>query len=409
MKKYSLLFTALALSLGLVACQNDGKKPKGDPGKNEEVTLEIVFGNLGLENGGVFSEYVKDDFTLSASKGAGTVNPAYYDREKSIRLYSENELSFAADGGILSIEFGYYDETITKEIYSDVGDFDFDLGLWSGNAKEVTFTAEMGSGNLKIESLLVTYMSKSGGGSDPGEEVSITTFDFSKIGEGEFESFTIGDVTISAIKGTGSVVPQVYGSGDLRTYKGNVLTIEGKKINKIQFTLDSKSGSMEPDVGSLTGTVWTSSSTNNEVNFNITDGQRRFKTITVTHGGEGGDVPPGTRTVSSIAIDLASVLEYPVSNIEYVDGEAYIALVYSGVESLEDAVIEGCYSAAELDYLVFDEYTGIIEDKWNDGSEGVFAWFYDEDYESNGLTVEIGSWLEDGEYFTQFCVYIEDE
>lgn len=63
----------------------------------------------------------------------------------------------------------------------------------------------------------------------------------------------------------------------------------------------------------------------------------------------------------------------------------------------------------QLLILTFDDNSGIASNTWDDGSEGYFAYYLDEDYESNGLVVEVGTFLNDGDYVTQFCVYVEEE
>ena len=89
----------------------------------------------------------------------GTGSNRYINGEH-IRLYQKNTLTFrVAEGTLTSIEFSLATST-SKKLQANTGTVD---GLtWTGNAKEVVFSVDEGSGNMQLISAKVTVSTPSG-------------------------------------------------------------------------------------------------------------------------------------------------------------------------------------------------------------------------------------------------------
>ena len=89
----------------------------------------------------------------------GTGSNRYINSEQ-IRLYQKNTLTFrVAEGTLTSIEFSLATST-SKTLQANTGTVD---GLtWTGNAKEVVFSVDEGSGNMQLTSAKVTVSTPSG-------------------------------------------------------------------------------------------------------------------------------------------------------------------------------------------------------------------------------------------------------
>ena len=409
--KKNVLAVSILLALLAVSCGNTTKKPNGEgegegEGEKTELTvLDIKCKDFGLDNGDAFDKYTISDLLISATKGEGQVNPAYYNKGEALRLYKGNTLSFTAGGEIKKIEFTYY-ETPEKEMTADSGTYE--NGIWAGEAKELTFTIKNeGTGYNAINGFKVSYYSNAG--EQEEDEVSVTTFTFENIEAGAFTSTSKGDVTISATKGTGQAAPAGNSNyGELRTYKGNTLTIEGKTISKIEFSVSNKeSGEMSARVGELVGLVWTGES--DSVTFDILEGQRRFTKIVVYHQGESGE---NEKTIQTVAQDVLEAVFYGETNynqgIDWEGGAAYITRV-SEESTLVAATTDGVNRVKRVQYLEYVEDYGVQEDEWEKDVPGAFAYFVDEDYATTGIVVEIGSYEEYDAIFVQYCVYIDEE
>ena len=400
MKKSLLLLTAT--SLLLFGCNKDNdhsEKPNHD---NEPLptTIEVKCVDFGLDNGDAFDKYELGDLIISASKGEGRNNPAYYNKGEVLRLYPGNTLSFTAIGEISEIEFNYYEETI-KETTVDTGSLI--ENLWTGSTTELTFTINNeGTGYSAIKSFIVTYISFN----QDDDTTNETTFTFENIEDGPFTSISKGDVTISASKGTGQASPAGNSSyAELRTYKGNTLTIEGVSISKIRFYVSNKeTGEFTADTGELVGLVWQGES--DSIIFNITSGQRRFTKIIVNHLGD-----PGTRSVESVAQDVLEAVFEGETNynqgIDYEDGAAYIERL-SEETTLLSATNDGLNRVKKVPYLLYVEDYGVQESTWDDGDAGAFAYCIDEDYANSKIAVMIGSYQLDNAIMVQYCIYIDN-
>ena len=117
------------------------------------------------------------------------------------------------------------------------------------------------------------------------------TLDFTLQGydnQHEVSELTIDGVTVAFDKGTNSITPKYYTSGNaVRLYAGGTLTVSADDaITGITFTYGSSDGSNEItcDVGTFESPTWTGEA--NEVVFTVggTSGNRRFSKVEVTLG-----------------------------------------------------------------------------------------------------------------------------
>ena len=117
------------------------------------------------------------------------------------------------------------------------------------------------------------------------------TLDFTLQGydnQHEVSELTIDGVTVAFDKGTNSITPKYYSSGNaVRLYAGGTLTVSAAEaITGITFTYGSSDGSNEItcDVGTFESPTWTGEA--NEVVFTVggTSGNRRFSKVEVTLG-----------------------------------------------------------------------------------------------------------------------------
>ena len=117
------------------------------------------------------------------------------------------------------------------------------------------------------------------------------TLDFTLQGydnQHEVSELTIDGVTVAFDKGTNSITPKYYTSGNaVRLYAGGTLTVSAAEaITGITFTYGSSDGSNELtcDVGTFESPTWTGEA--NEVIFTVggTSGNRRFSKVEVTLG-----------------------------------------------------------------------------------------------------------------------------
>lgn len=257
------------------------------------------------------------------------------------------------------------------------------------------------------------------GGNTPGGDQPVTgtfTFEMPKMGweSGQENPKVTANpgLTITADKGENKASAPKYWEGtdaedkSLRLYALNTLTLSASEIIKIEFTYTIKdSQTMSPNVGSLSSNIWTGSSSS--VTFTLgSKGQIRITEMKVTGTFSGGGstpvdpVDPGDeRTVASVANDIASNLNIPATSIEWGDEEdAYMETSFSNVSSLKEACEAGITYLPN--YLSLD--TAPYAGTWQEGDDGYFAYYVDS---ANAIYVEIGSYLENNIFYTQFCVF----
>lgn len=133
----------------------------------------------------------------------------------------------------------------------------------------------------------------------------------------DFTTATVGNLTITADKGTGSTAPCVFTSKDqstdFRVYKGNTLTFTGKGEKDIITEIEFDGTSLK--FAELTDKKWTGEK--HSVTINTTDdtGARNVRKIIVTltegeegQGGEGGEGGEGVKDKVTLTWDKAIAL-----------------------------------------------------------------------------------------------------
>lgn len=112
---------------------------------------------------------VFDDNNVSVGFNKGTNNsnpPTYYNNGKSVRCYGGNYFEVSTNtGNISQIVLTYGSSDGSNAITTNVGSFSTDT--WTGDATTVRFTIGGTSGNRRIKTITVTYVT--GGGAPPTE------------------------------------------------------------------------------------------------------------------------------------------------------------------------------------------------------------------------------------------------
>ena len=159
--------------------------------QGDGVTGDIVFGELGLENGVAYTDpFTADNGQFTVTFGGGGNNGKYYDTGTGIRLYGDGTMTVEATGGkkITKIVVTYHgsNKPVAEDgNIVDSGTYDFETGTWTGSAESVTFTRPTGSGHWRIQALTVTVEGQGGvtkeqaglAWSDPTAEVTIGATD----------------------------------------------------------------------------------------------------------------------------------------------------------------------------------------------------------------------------------------
>ena len=131
-------------------------------------TGDIVFGELGLDNGTAYTDpFTADNGQFTVTFGGGGNNGKYYNTGSGIRLYGDGTMTVEATGGKKIIKIvvtydGSYKPVATDENIVDSGTYDFDTNTWTGSAESVTFTRPTGSGHWRIQALTVTVDGQGG-------------------------------------------------------------------------------------------------------------------------------------------------------------------------------------------------------------------------------------------------------
>ena len=114
----------------------------------------IVFGNLGLENGVQYTEpFDGGDFTVQFAGGGN--DGKYYTTGSGIRVYGNGTMTIKAKSGTLTKILITYDGTNKPESADvvNVGSYDKETGMWTGNASEVVFTRPSGNGHWRVKAI----------------------------------------------------------------------------------------------------------------------------------------------------------------------------------------------------------------------------------------------------------------
>ena len=159
---------------------------------------------------------------------------------------------------------------------------------------------------------------------------SSETLDFSAqnyANSAKISSLTVGDVTASFSKGSGSTDPAYYNTGTaVRCYPGNTMTVTAEDITKIEFTFGSgdNTNPITANTGTLNGSTWTGSA--DAVTFTVGEGSkhRRIQALKVTMNGQGVVTTYSDFLTSCAATDIENQ-QSPITNHKLlIDGHLYI-------------------------------------------------------------------------------------
>lgn len=128
-----------------------------DAGATTPDPEEIVFANLGLENGVQYTDpFNGDSFTITFAGGGN--DGKYYTAGSGVRTYGGGTITIKSSYSIAKIEFSW--DGSNKPTSNDVvntGTFNSDYTEWTGEATEVVLTRPTGSGHWRLQSVKVTY------------------------------------------------------------------------------------------------------------------------------------------------------------------------------------------------------------------------------------------------------------
>lgn len=159
---------------------------------------------------------------------------------------------------------------------------------------------------------------------------SSETLDFSAqnyANSAKISSLTVGEVTASFSKGSGSTDPAYYNTGTaVRCYPGNTMTVTAEDITKIEFSFGSgdNTNPITANTGTLNGSTWTGSA--DVVTFTIggDSKHRRIQALKVTMNGQGVVTTYSDFLTSCAATDIENQ-QSPITNHKLlIDGHLYI-------------------------------------------------------------------------------------
>ena len=181
-------------------------------------TETIYFYQL-YENGDEVTTVEGTGITITFNKGTNSNSnaPKYFTTGSAIRAYGGNYFTVTANGNKITkivIGFGSPGDG-SNEITTDFVTYD-NNGTWTGMANSVTFTIGGTSGNRRIASIAVTYVSEQGQGTlDPQNSfanatenarvgVPYTVQEITTLSTGR-KSYASSDETVATIDGSGNV------------------------------------------------------------------------------------------------------------------------------------------------------------------------------------------------------------
>ena len=142
---------------------------KGTPGiysfapiTPHEVTTEVVFADLGFENGQELGSFEVGDLSFSFYMGenGNNLSPKYFTSGSAIRIYAGNDMEIFASGAhITMIEFTFATGAsyVLREGSYDfiTGDYSTETNTWTGSANKIILS-NIGTGQFRIVSMTVT-------------------------------------------------------------------------------------------------------------------------------------------------------------------------------------------------------------------------------------------------------------
>ena len=177
----------------------------------------ITFSEQGYQNQQAISEVTGSGITITFNKGTNNNAPKYFSSGDAVRAYGGNYFTVTANGNKITkivIGFGSPGDG-SNEITTDFVTYD-NNGTWTGMANSVTFTIGGTSGNRRIASIAVTYVSEQGQGTlDPQNSfanatenarvgVPYTVQEITTLSTGR-KSYASSDETVATIDGSGNV------------------------------------------------------------------------------------------------------------------------------------------------------------------------------------------------------------
>ena len=158
----------------LKAAEQDFVKANSDP---SSVKAIWIASEQGYENAEDIDEFVIDDnIKATLLQNDGTTHPKYYTSGTALRLYAGNTLTISGGENvekITKIMITYSGASYASNIETDVETYTLNgkIGVWEGEATEVTFTRTGTSGHARIQNIAVEYNVV---GSEPAELVAYT-------------------------------------------------------------------------------------------------------------------------------------------------------------------------------------------------------------------------------------------
>ena len=143
----------------------------------------------------------------------------------------------------------------------------------------------------------------------------------------KISSLTVGDVTASFSKGSGSTDPAYYNTGTaVRCYPGNTMTVTAEDITKIEFSFGSgdNTNPITANTGTLNGSTWTGSA--DAVTFTVGGDSkyRRIQALKVTMNGQGVVTTYSDFLTSCAATDIENQQSSITNHKLLIDGHLYI-------------------------------------------------------------------------------------
>lgn len=140
--------------------------PPVTPGDGEDVT--IVWADQGYENAQDLTTFTQDGITYSFSAGSNSNAPKYYVTGTAIRLYGGNSMTLSVPEGTLMTQVVFTvgsSNPFNAASTASVGTFNVENATWTSTAgaQSVTFTQGGASGHVRIEKMVITLVSGTGG------------------------------------------------------------------------------------------------------------------------------------------------------------------------------------------------------------------------------------------------------
>lgn len=198
----------------------------GGGGGGSETTTTLDFTAQGYSNGDAISNLKVSGVTAAFDKGSNSNAPTYYDSGSAIRAYGGNTITLSANQ-ITAATFTFGSSDGSNVITADCGSWE--SPTWTGDATdEVVFTISGSSGNRRIKSIAVTYISGGGSGSYSDYTTICQQIESIEVQSPQTEFYLTNDFTI----GSGKVIATLSGGGTtdvtaLATFSGYNMEVVG--------------------------------------------------------------------------------------------------------------------------------------------------------------------------------------